>query len=124
MAGGVLTASPSFITIFLTSTTRPAAAGGSAAISSHLPRLTKHPCRVGMRGSPGASRMSLSGAPERLSRANYRGDTNTEHGTNVVLVWVSWTGPGPLLPGGLEDPSKMASSYSRAGTCIRFAVSQ
>lgn len=67
MAGRAPTAAPSFMMIFLTRTTRPLLAGGSAAISSHLPRVTKHPCRVDIRGSPGASRMSPSLAPKRLN---------------------------------------------------------
>lgn len=60
------TAAPSFMTIFFTSTTRPVPAGVSPGISSHLPRVTKHPCRVDIRGSPGASRMNLYFSPRRL----------------------------------------------------------
>lgn len=58
MAGRAPTPAPSFMMIFLTSSTRPVAAAGSPAVSSHLPRVTKHPCRVDIRGSPGASRVS------------------------------------------------------------------
>lgn len=64
MAAGQLTTAPSFKMIFLTSTTRPEAAGGSAAISSHLPRVMKHPCRVDIRGSPLASRILSCFSPE------------------------------------------------------------
>lgn len=57
MEGHPPTAAPSFMTIFFTSTTRPVPVGCSPGISSHLPRVTKHACRVDIRGSPGASRM-------------------------------------------------------------------
>lgn len=57
MAGGAPTVPPSFMTIFFTSTTWPAATGCSPGISSHLPRVTKHPWCVDIRGSPGSSRM-------------------------------------------------------------------
>lgn len=68
MAGPPPTATPSFMMIFLTRTTRPVPTGGSAGISSHLPRVTKHPCCVDIRGSPGASRVSGYLAPKRLNR--------------------------------------------------------
>lgn len=64
------TAASSFMMIFLTSTTRPVPAGCSPGISSHLPRVTKHPCRVDMRGSPGASSVPGWVAPARLDRAD------------------------------------------------------
>lgn len=68
MAGRPPTAPPSFMTIFFTSTTWPVAAGCSPGISSHLPRVTKHPWRVDIRGSPAASRMPPCLAPKRLDR--------------------------------------------------------
>lgn len=72
MAGHPPTVAPSLITIFFTSTTRPVPAGCSPGISSHLPRVTKHPWRVGIRGSPGASRMPANLASKRLSWAKGR----------------------------------------------------
>lgn len=67
MADWVPTAAPSLITNFFTSTTRPGATGCSPGISSHLPRVTKHPCCIDERGSLGASRMIPYVVPKKLS---------------------------------------------------------
>lgn len=86
MAGHPPTVAPSLITIFFTSTTRPVPAGCSPGISSHLPRVTKHPWRVGIRGSPGASRMPPNLASKRLGWAKGRWEQFTPCWDNVDNV--------------------------------------